>query len=152
MQRTTKVDEDAMTQLGMRTVVVSSLRRNQFGQFKAPYLLSTFSTCRLINAPLNHIQRALRVPQPRLYHIAHHEPTIYALSTAAGRAAIAVIRISGPACRQVGQFFQHISQPAAESSSDIRSTLSLNCLSKAPICDSAQTIYAESSSFAGNDT
>lgn len=29
------------------------------------------------------------------------EPTIYALSTAAGRAAIAVIRISGPACVEV---------------------------------------------------
>ncbi|KAF2238295.1 hypothetical protein EV356DRAFT_479459 [Viridothelium virens] len=29
------------------------------------------------------------------------QPTIYALSTASGRAAIAVIRISGPACRQI---------------------------------------------------
>jgi hypothetical protein len=29
------------------------------------------------------------------------EPTIYALSTAAGRAAIAVIRVSGPACTRV---------------------------------------------------
>ena len=141
-----------MTQLGMRTIVVSSLRRNQFGQFKAPYLSSTYSTCRFINVPLNHVQRALRTPQHRLYHIAHHEPTIYALSTATGRAAIAVIRISGPACKQVGQFFQHISQVAAQSPSDIRSTLSLHCLSKTPICDFAQTIHAESSSFAVNDT
>ncbi|KAF2771594.1 P-loop containing nucleoside triphosphate hydrolase protein [Teratosphaeria nubilosa] len=30
-----------------------------------------------------------------------HEPTIYALSTAPGRAAIAVIRISGPACLDI---------------------------------------------------
>lgn len=38
-----------------------------------------------------------------------NEPTIYALSTAPGRAAIAIIRISGPACFQVAshltQFF-----------------------------------------------
>lgn len=32
---------------------------------------------------------------------AHHEPTIYALSTAPGRAAIAIIRVSGPACSAV---------------------------------------------------
>lgn len=31
----------------------------------------------------------------------HHGDTIYALSTAAGKAGIAVIRISGPACQQV---------------------------------------------------
>jgi hypothetical protein len=30
------------------------------------------------------------------------DPTIYALSTSPGRAAIAVIRVSGPACMQVG--------------------------------------------------
>ena len=34
--------------------------------------------------------------------------TIYALSTASGRAAIAVIRISGPACTQVSR---HVSGP-----------------------------------------
>lgn len=43
------------------------------------------------------------VHRQRFY--SHHshvdEPTIYALSTASGRAAIAVIRVSGPACRQV---------------------------------------------------
>ena len=31
----------------------------------------------------------------------HEEPTIYALSTAPGRAAIAVIRVSGPACQSI---------------------------------------------------
>lgn len=30
-----------------------------------------------------------------------HDPTIYALSTAPGRAAIAIVRISGPACTKV---------------------------------------------------
>ncbi|KAK0269785.1 hypothetical protein LTR35_012411 [Friedmanniomyces endolithicus] len=42
--------------------------------------------------------------QYRRYASSHHphaEPTIYALSTAPGRAAIAVIRISGPACLDV---------------------------------------------------
>ncbi|KAK3111559.1 mitochondrial splicing system protein [Teratosphaeriaceae sp. CCFEE 6253] len=34
-------------------------------------------------------------------HHRHDEPTIYALSTASGRAAIAIIRISGPACLQI---------------------------------------------------
>ncbi|KAF2796619.1 P-loop containing nucleoside triphosphate hydrolase protein [Melanomma pulvis-pyrius CBS 109.77] len=39
---------------------------------------------------------------PRAQSAARHdEPTIYALSTAAGRAAIAVVRISGPACRDI---------------------------------------------------
>ncbi|KAF1834645.1 P-loop containing nucleoside triphosphate hydrolase protein [Decorospora gaudefroyi] len=37
----------------------------------------------------------------RLYYADHYEPTIYALSTASGKAAIAVIRISGSACRQI---------------------------------------------------
>ncbi len=35
--------------------------------------------------------------------VKHDEPTIYALSTAPGRAAIAIIRISGPACLTVYQ-------------------------------------------------
>ncbi|KAK0249618.1 hypothetical protein LTS09_015190 [Friedmanniomyces endolithicus] len=42
--------------------------------------------------------------QYRRYASSHHphaEPTIYALSTAPGRAAIAVIRISGPACLDI---------------------------------------------------
>jgi hypothetical protein len=50
------------------------------------------------------IQRPLSLLQHRRYHYAHtpqDEPTIYALSTASGKAAIAVIRISGSACRQV---------------------------------------------------
>jgi tRNA modification GTPase len=42
--------------------------------------------------------------QPRLYHSGlarYDEPSIYALSTAPGRAAIAVIRVSGTACKYI---------------------------------------------------
>ncbi|KAF2146128.1 uncharacterized protein K452DRAFT_305107 [Aplosporella prunicola CBS 121167] len=46
---------------------------------------------------LFHAPRLLPL-QSRFLHRASDEPTIFALSTAAGRAAIAVIRISGPAC------------------------------------------------------
>ncbi|KAK7526492.1 mitochondrial GTPase [Phyllosticta citriasiana] len=45
-----------------------------------------------------------RPRQSRAFHPSHSsspEPTIYALSTAPGRAAIAVIRISGPACAHI---------------------------------------------------
>lgn len=51
-----------------------------------------------------HKRRLLNLPQSRSSHFTisdPDEPTIYALSTASGKAAIAVIRISGPACRQV---------------------------------------------------
>ncbi|KAF1939188.1 tRNA modification GTPase mss1 mitochondrial precursor [Clathrospora elynae] len=47
------------------------------------------------------MRRPLSGLQRRLYHSNHDEPTIYALSTASGKAAIAVIRVSGPACRQI---------------------------------------------------
>ncbi|KAH9878796.1 hypothetical protein IAQ61_002070 [Plenodomus lingam] len=46
----------------------------------------------------------LKPVHQRQYHAStplHDDPTIYALSTAPGRAAIAVIRISGSACRQI---------------------------------------------------
>ncbi|KAF1961097.1 P-loop containing nucleoside triphosphate hydrolase protein [Byssothecium circinans] len=49
-------------------------------------------------------RNALSIPQRRHSHLdgSHiDDPTIYALSTASGKAAIAVIRISGPACRQI---------------------------------------------------
>ncbi|KAJ4369584.1 mitochondrial splicing system protein [Neocucurbitaria cava] len=35
--------------------------------------------------------------------MSYDEPTIYALSTSSGKAAIAVIRVSGPACKQIYQ-------------------------------------------------
>lgn len=46
-------------------------------------------------------QRSLRGRNRGFAVAATNEPTIYALSTAAGRAAIAIIRISGPACLTV---------------------------------------------------
>lgn len=46
-------------------------------------------------------QRHRRLTTAAATALDHDEPTIYALSTAAGRAAIAVIRVSGPACSAV---------------------------------------------------
>ncbi|KAJ4378884.1 mitochondrial splicing system protein [Didymella sp. IMI 355093] len=43
----------------------------------------------------------MSLAQHRQFHVNVHEPTIYALSTASGKAAIAVIRVSGPACAQI---------------------------------------------------
>jgi len=51
-----------------------------------------------------HYRRALTHPQRHPYHprsFSDEDSTIFALSTASGKAAIAVIRISGPACIQV---------------------------------------------------
>jgi len=48
-----------------------------------------------------HSTLATKVTKRYASTAARHEPTIYALSTAPGRAAIAVIRISGPACLDV---------------------------------------------------
>jgi tRNA modification GTPase len=45
------------------------------------------------------IQLSRRIPYSTKLH--HDEPTIYALSTASARAAIAVVRVSGPACAQI---------------------------------------------------
>lgn len=99
-------DQHAPSQLGMRAIV-SALNRTCYHNVRSP---SIRFVCRYasLNAsptkalPLYRVQRTLRESQRRLYHIDHGEPTIYALSTASGRAAIAVIRVSGPACRQVG--------------------------------------------------
>jgi tRNA modification GTPase len=52
-------------------------------------------------APAIQPQRSLRGKHRGFAVAATNEPTIYALSTAAGRAAIAIIRISGPACLTV---------------------------------------------------
>ncbi|KAF9701165.1 hypothetical protein EKO04_000316 [Ascochyta lentis] len=55
-----------------------------------------YAVCRPLHRPVSLTQR-------RQLHSPTEEPTIYALSTASGKAAIAVIRISGPACRQIYQ-------------------------------------------------
>ncbi|KAL1795510.1 hypothetical protein ACET3X_005734 [Alternaria dauci] len=85
--------------------IVSSLRRNAFIRLRAPRL-PAFSLIRTTSpqcGPRHHVQRILNAHTERAYHTSHEEPTIYALSTANGRAAIAVIRVSGPACRQIYQ-------------------------------------------------
>jgi hypothetical protein len=41
------------------------------------------------------------VPEPALEHAAFGNDTIYAVSTAPGRAGIAIVRISGPSCLDV---------------------------------------------------
>ena len=56
---------------------------------------SLFSQCRSLRASI------LARTWHRSRHTSAHDDTIYALSTASGRAAIAVIRVSGPAALQV---------------------------------------------------
>jgi hypothetical protein len=82
------------------------------------------------------IQRPLRQLQRRTYHSTHHdEPTIYALSTASGKAAIAVIRISGSACRQVLTYTSSPPRTPNSRATDLRRALSLSSLPEATICD-----------------
>jgi tRNA modification GTPase len=96
--------------LGMGVLVVSARRT-----LHNPAILS-LCTIRLAPVPIGRLQvfhihgaphrcrRAMTQPQRRPYHLRplnHENSTIYALSTASGKAAIAVIRISGPACIQV---------------------------------------------------
>ncbi|ORY10269.1 GTP-binding protein TrmE N-terminus-domain-containing protein [Clohesyomyces aquaticus] len=98
----------------MRASILSPLNLNQLPSATS----ALFRTCRspLIAAPANWAhrfdatprskRRLLSLAHRRLHHPSlarHDEPTIYALSTASGRAAIAVIRISGSACKQIYQ-------------------------------------------------
>ncbi|KAG9195706.1 tRNA modification GTPase [Alternaria panax] len=84
--------------------IVSSLRRNALIQLQA-YRPTTPCVARTTSLHYHYgpryAQRILSVPKQRQYHSSHEEPTIYALSTANGRAAIALIRVSGSACRQI---------------------------------------------------
>ena len=94
--------------LGMRAIVAALSRTCHRSVRAYPnflrYDLSSHNysqTGALRRGPVHHVQSVLREPQRRLYHADRDNSTIYALSTAPGRAAIAVIRISGPACKQV---------------------------------------------------
>jgi hypothetical protein len=95
--------------LGMRAII-SSLRRSHNSLPRVYHAsishLSTLSNgpqrSLLHQSPHHATTHTLNACQHRLYHSNTDEPTIYALSTASGRAAIAVIRVSGSACRQVG--------------------------------------------------
>jgi hypothetical protein len=95
--------------LGMRAVI-SSLSRNRLitpRVHRASLLqISTFANgpqrSLLCRSPHHGYQHTLNASQYHVYHSSHDEATIYALSTASGRAAIAVIRVSGSGCREVG--------------------------------------------------
>jgi hypothetical protein len=91
--------------LGMRAVI-PSFRSSRLYLRQTHRSATTLCLWRLSTSPARHVfQRSLRRPmshtQHRHYHSQPEAPTIYALSTASGKAAIAVIRVSGPACRQV---------------------------------------------------
>jgi hypothetical protein len=139
--------------------VVSFLRRNPSIQSRSrPCLIGIASRSlhvtrilSLRHEPLHHVQRVLTTSQPRLYHTDTEEPTIYALSTASGRAAIAVIRVSGPACRQV-RILHTITHLRPSHVIGIQRAVSLCSLPQAPACNPTQTIYPPSASFACNDT
>jgi hypothetical protein len=86
--------------------LISSVRSSRQLLWTRSHYAAAFSVRRLSSSD----RGALRAPPSctwqasRRYHAqiqSLEEPTIYALSTASGRAAIAVIRISGPACKQV---------------------------------------------------
>jgi hypothetical protein len=72
-------------------------------------------------------------------YIRHEDPTIYALSTAPGKAAIAVIRASGPACKTV-QLHTILRQSQSNLAIDIQWIVSLDCLPEATLCDTSKAI------------
>jgi hypothetical protein len=92
--------------------IFAQFRRCQFDDLEVPYR-AAFSSLRPFYAasvirnhdrtsdPLTAAPRASTRALKQRYSFSKSEDTIYALSTAAGRAAIAVIRISGPSCVDV---------------------------------------------------
>lgn len=100
-----------LVSLGMRALVSPFARGHQ--QVLKTYTRSAAPASFAINEPRvawlpyclhYNIRRSLSLEQQRKLHVDNAiptEPTIYALSTASGKAAIAVIRISGAACKQV---------------------------------------------------
>ena len=104
-----KNGEHVMNQLGMRAKIAALSRichqRLRSSNISSHYVFNSLNYSRiraLRHEPHHHVQLTLRESQRRFYHANHEDSTIYALSTAPGRAAIAVIRVSGPACKQVG--------------------------------------------------
>jgi hypothetical protein len=73
-------------------------------------------------------------------YIAQSPDTIYALSTAAGRAAIAVIRVSGPACLDVRFAFRQSLMLANASYIDIPKPLPWSASSITSCCHPAQAV------------
>jgi len=68
------------------------------------------------------------------------DSTIYALSTAPGRAAIAIIRISGPECIGVCQTFPVEILSAEKADIDIQGIVSRQSPSQTKICDAPLTL------------
>lgn len=104
-----KNGEHVMNQLGMRAkfAALSRICHLRLRDHTVPshYVFNSLNCSRiraLHHKPHHHVQLTLKESQRRVYHANHEDSTIYALSTAPGKAAIAVIRISGPACNQVG--------------------------------------------------
>jgi hypothetical protein len=109
----------------------------------------------LYNGSHHSIEQPLSLLHRREYHptaFCQDEPTIYALSTASGKAAIAVIRVSGAACRQVLLFPSSSQLRQTESMPDIQRAMSLDSLPKATSCDSAQALQPASPSIAFDAT
>lgn len=66
-------------------------------QFR-PYVFSSYRYCPKLQSPF------LKNKNQKFYSTLHND-TIYALSTAQGKAGIAIIRVSGPNASQVVLFF-----------------------------------------------
>jgi hypothetical protein len=102
---------DNLIALGMRVFIPSSKCHNRLIQSRSVYASSRHPVpsiaareARFQHGPRYLIPRPLSLLRHQSYHSApshKDDPTIYALSTASGKAAIAVIRVSGSACRQV---------------------------------------------------
>jgi hypothetical protein len=142
----------------MRAIVASLSRNCQIPSrsrhFPVPHVSRLSNGSRrsfLHHEPFHGIPHTLRVHQHHLYHSGHDEPTIYALSTASGRAAIAVIRVSGSACTQVSASPSRKSQHT-QCAIDLRGPLPFDDLPKASICNSPQALYPAPASVARNDT
>lgn len=109
LENSDKIGQHVINQVGMRATIAVLSRichtRLQNSTVQCHYVFNSFNclqTRALRHEPHHHAQITLSKSQHRLYHASHEDSTIYALSTAPGRAAIAIIRVSGPACRQVG--------------------------------------------------
>jgi len=83
---------------GMRTVTASLRILRPLAPLIASRSLIAPTSRRFQHARAPHRGQSLQTPD---HHALTADPTIYALSTASGKGAIAVIRVSGPACQHV---------------------------------------------------
>jgi hypothetical protein len=102
---------DNLIALGMRALIPPIRCHSRLNQSRLFFVLSRrplasvgAERVSLQNGPHYPVQQPLSLLQRHEYRsisLQRDDPTIYALSTASGKAAIAVIRVSGSACRQV---------------------------------------------------